>query len=86
MWADSQADLGTGRDLYLMQTALDNSKEATVLEAEKLPNGAGGEGTFIRYTIPALELRLMLEGARRLNETFTLEYTQVQSSPPGIPL
>eukprot|EP00972_Heterocapsa_arctica_P023113 3402138-Heterocapsa_arctica.AAC.1 len=48
----------------------------------------GGKGTeFIRYTIPALELRVMLGGARKMNESFSLEYTQIRANDgvaPGI--
>ena len=37
-------------------------------------NGVGED--FIRYTIPALELRMMLEEIRNRKEEFTLEYTR----------
>ena len=36
-----------------------------------------------RYTLPALELRLMLEGMRRAGETFSLTYTRIAGAPPN---
>merc|ERR1711988_1371871 len=34
-----------------------------------------------RYTLPALELRMMLQGMRQANENFTLVYTRIASTP-----
>jgi hypothetical protein len=44
------------------------------------PNGANG--AFIKYTLPALELRMMLVSMRLLNESFVLEYTRITGAPP----
>ena len=38
------------------------------------PNGAGGR-PFVRYTVPALELRRLLAEARAANESFSMTYT-----------
>ena len=45
------------------------------------PNGAAGR-PFVRYTLPALELRQMLGRMRELNESFTLVYTRISGTPP----
>ena len=39
------------------------------------PGPNGGGGTFVKYTVPALELRRLLAEARALNESFRLQYT-----------
>jgi len=44
------------------------------------PNGAGGE--FVKYTLPALEVRTMLIEMRRRNEAFRLEYTRIAGPVP----
>merc|ERR1711907_19755 len=41
---------------------------------------------FMRYNLPANELRVLLEGARWLGESFVLNYTQIRENkgvPPG---
>ena len=45
-------------------------------------NGAHGR-PFTRFTLPAFELRMMLEGMRAVNETFTLELTRIRGTAPG---
>eukprot|EP00746_Dinoflagellata_sp_MGD_P156003 gnl/MRDRNA2_/MRDRNA2_85651_c0_seq3.p1 gnl/MRDRNA2_/MRDRNA2_85651_c0~~gnl/MRDRNA2_/MRDRNA2_85651_c0_seq3.p1 ORF type:complete len:410 (+),score=29.98 gnl/MRDRNA2_/MRDRNA2_85651_c0_seq3:1-1230(+) len=43
-------------------------------------------GAFMRYNLPANELRVLLEGARWLGESFVLNYTQIRENkgvPPG---
>ena len=47
-----------------------------------LPNGSDG---FIRYTLPSLEMRMMLKDMRRLGESFTLEYTRIRGPEPMPP-
>ena len=44
-------------------------------------NGADGK-PFVRYTLPAFEVRMMLEIMRREQERFTLVYTRIAGSPP----
>lgn len=46
------------------------------------PNGADGQ-PFVKYTLPALEVRLMLLAIKARNESFTLEYTRVAGPPPA---
>ena len=45
------------------------------------PNGANGT-VFVRYTLPALELRMMLLAMRLRREGFELEYVQISGRPP----
>ena len=44
------------------------------------PNGADGD--FVRYTLPALEVRTMLIEMRRREEAFRLEYTRIAGPVP----
>eukprot|EP00747_Dinoflagellata_sp_TGD_P178749 gnl/TRDRNA2_/TRDRNA2_28284_c1_seq1.p1 gnl/TRDRNA2_/TRDRNA2_28284_c1~~gnl/TRDRNA2_/TRDRNA2_28284_c1_seq1.p1 ORF type:complete len:473 (-),score=37.84 gnl/TRDRNA2_/TRDRNA2_28284_c1_seq1:91-1344(-) len=44
-------------------------------------NGASGR-PFIQYTLPVLELRIMLEAIRTRNETFNLVFTRIAGMPP----
>lgn len=48
---------------------------------EQAPNGVNGS-RFIQYTLPALEVRMMLEAIRSIGEGFVLEYTRIRSAPP----
>ncbi|EOD07150.1 hypothetical protein EMIHUDRAFT_433009 [Emiliania huxleyi CCMP1516] len=44
-------------------------------------NGAHGR-PFTRYTLPTLEVRMVLEAMRERNESFELEYTRIAGAPP----
>ena len=53
-----------------------NGAKAVILTPASTPgpNGGGG-GPFVRYTVPALELRRLLAEARASNESFSMTYT-----------
>ena len=42
----------------------------------------GADGNFTRYTLPALEIRTMLQEMRRQKEAFRLEYTRIKGPVP----
>lgn len=49
---------------------------------EQAANGAQDK-EFVRYSLPALELRMMLEAIRERSEAFEIEYTTIAGGPPS---
>merc|ERR1719265_1075066 len=69
-------------------TAASNLSVVLPWQVQKLMNGNESHyhleqvkgGKFIRYTLPANELRVTLALVRRLGESFVLEYTQIREN------